>query len=156
VDTVESGRGTVPGLGLLPVATTFAPDKVLAQRSGHCAWLGTDAAGYEIRHGRVERHGGEPLLDEDGCRVDAVLGTSWHGALEHDAFRRALLGWVAERCGRRFAAGTTPFAAAREARLDVLGDLVADHLDTDRLGALIEAGPPPDLPVVRAGVEAHA
>src|SRR3954449_8766905 len=60
-DEVESRRGTVDGLGLLPVTTAFAPDKLLRRPSGHCAWLGTDVAGYEIRHGRPERHGGEAL-----------------------------------------------------------------------------------------------
>ena len=31
----------------------------------------------------------------------------------------------------------TDFAAVREARLDVLGDLVAEHLDTAAVGRLI-------------------
>ncbi|HWF34469.1 MAG TPA: cobyric acid synthase, partial [Solirubrobacteraceae bacterium] len=74
VDEVESGRGAVDGLGLLPVSTTFAPEKLLRRRHGRCSWLGTTAGGYEIRHGRVERHGGEPVLsaedgEPDGCRV---------------------------------------------------------------------------------------
>jgi adenosylcobyric acid synthase len=81
-----------------------------------------------------------------------VLGTSWHGALEHDAWRRALLVEVAAACGRSFTPGATPFARAREARLDALGDLVADHLDTARLGELIEGGPPADLPTIRTEV----
>ena len=63
---------------------------------------------------------------------------------------------MAEQRGRRFAPGTTPFAAAREARLDVLGDLVADHLDTDRLHALIASGPPTGLPVLHAATEVPA
>jgi adenosylcobyric acid synthase len=152
-DDVESGRGVVDGLGLLPVSTRFAPEKLLRRRAGACAWLGTAAGGYEIRHGRVTRHGGEPLLqasdsEPDGCRAGALLGTSWHGALEHDDFRRALLAWVAAARGRRFVPGTRAFAAVREARLDALGDLVADHLDTDRLTALIEHGPPADLPTI--------
>lgn len=156
-DAVESRRGAVDGLGLLPVATAFAPDKLLRRRAGACAWLGTSAGGYEIRHGRPARHGGEPLLHDgdgepDGCRAGAVLGTSWHGALEHDAFRRALLAWVAERRGRRFVPGTRPFAQVREARLDALGDLVADHLDTAALAALIECGAPPDLPTLMTEV----
>jgi adenosylcobyric acid synthase len=50
--------------------------------------------------------------------------------------------------------GTTPFAAAREARLDVLGDLVETHLDTDQLMALIEGGVPADLPRVATEVRA--
>jgi adenosylcobyric acid synthase len=156
-DAVESRRGVVEGLGLLPVWTEFAAEKLLRRRSGRCAWLGTEASGYEIRHGRLTRHGGEPLLHGDdgepeGCRAGAVLGTSWHGALEHDALRRALLAWVAERRGRRFVPGSVAFAALREARLDALGDLVAEHLDTAALAALIEGGVPSDLPTLATEV----
>jgi adenosylcobyric acid synthase len=156
VDDVESGRGGVDGLGLLPVTTEFGREKLLRRRSGRCAWLDTAAAGYEIRHGRVSRHGGEPLLEcdgePDGCRHGAVLGTSWHGALEHDEFRRALLVHLAAARGRAFVPGDTSFASARAARLDVLGDLVAEHLDTARLAELIEAGPPEGLPDIRTEV----
>jgi len=159
VDGVESRRGEVPGLGLLPVTTRFAPDKLLRRRAGSCAWLGTSAGGYEIRHGRVERTGGEPLLagddgEPDGCRVGAVLGTSWHGILERDDLRRALLRWVAAVRARPYRAGTTSFAAAREAHLDALGDLVEEHLDTARLRAMIGSGAPVGLPTVRTEVSA--
>jgi len=157
IDDVESGGGAVEGIGVLPVATTFKRDKLLRRRSGRCPWLDTAVSGYEIRHGRVERHDGDGLLvaddgEPDGCRIGAVLGTSWHGALEHDAFRRALVHWVANARGRRFVPGTGSFAAAREARLDVLGDLVAEHLDTERLTDLIEGGVPSDLPIVATEV----
>jgi len=156
-DDVESRAGTVAGLGLLPVRTTFAPGKLLRRRTGRCSWLGTGASGYEIRHGRVERHGGEAVLaaddgEPDGCREGAATGTSWHGALEHDGFRRALLAHVAAACGRRFVPGTGSFAAAREAHLDTLGDLVADHVDTARLTALIEGGVPAGLPTIQTEV----
>jgi adenosylcobyric acid synthase len=152
-DGVESRRGAVDGLALLPVTTTFAPDKVLRRPSGRCDWLGTEVGGYEIRHGRVTRHGGEALIDRDeGCRVGEVIGLSWHGALEHDAFRRALLAHVAAARGRRFVPGIVPFAAVREAHLDTLGDLIADHVDTARLAELIEDGPPADLPIVETKV----
>jgi adenosylcobyric acid synthase len=156
-DDVESRAGGVAGLGLLPVSTHFDADKLLRRRRGRCAWLDTSAGGYEIRHGRVERRGGERLLEgddgePDGCRAGAVLGTSWHGALEHDAFRRALLAHVAAARGRDFAPGTRAFADVREARLDVLGDLVEEHADTARLAALIEGGVPPGLPTIRTEV----
>jgi adenosylcobyric acid synthase len=156
-DEVESRRGAVAGLGVLPVTTTFAPDKLLRRRSGRSPLLDTEAGGYEIRHGRVERHGGEPLLqaddgEADGCAVGAVLGASWHGALEHDAFRRALLARVAAARGRRFVPGTTSFAAAREERHEALGDLIANHMDTERLAALIEGGAPSDLPTIETEV----
>jgi adenosylcobyric acid synthase len=156
-DRVESRQGTVAGLGVLPVATTFAREKFLRRRSGSCAWLGTAVGGYEIRHGHVERRGGERLLaadcgEPDGCRVGNVAGTSWHGALEHDAFRRALLAHVADVRGRRFVPGAGSFAAAREAHLDVLGDLVADHVDTARLQELIDGGVPAGLPTIQTEV----
>jgi adenosylcobyric acid synthase len=103
--------------------------------------------GYEIHHGVTVADGAEPFLD--GCRSGAVWGTSWHGTMENDSFRRAFLTEVAALAGRDFVpAADTDFAALREARLDVLGDLVAGHLDTDALLSLITGGPPPSLPVI--------
>jgi adenosylcobyric acid synthase len=45
----------------------------------------------------------------------------------------------------------TEFAARRERLLDLLGDLVEEHLDTDALWRLIESGPPDGLPFVPPG-----
>ena len=112
--------------------------------------LGAPVAGYEIHHGIAEvtdpaGYGTEAFLD--GCRRGAVWGTSWHGVLENDEFRRAFLAEVAALAGRDFTpAPGTDFAALRQARLDVLGDLVADHLDTGALSRLIAGGPPPGMP----------
>ncbi len=152
VDDFESCAGAVAALGMLPVATTFAPDKVLRIAAGHSALLDSDVGGYEIRHGRSVLHGGAPLITAadggpEGCAVAGTLGTSWHGLLEHDDARRALLRWVAARRGLDFTpAPAVSFAAERERQLDALGDLVEHHLDTDRLCALIERGVPTNLP----------
>jgi adenosylcobyric acid synthase len=146
-DQVESGAGTVPGLGLLPARATFSPDKQLARPAGSA--YGAAVAAYEIHHGAVtvEDAGAEPFLD--GCRVASTWGTSWHGTLENDAFRRAFLTDVADLAGRKFSpAPDTSFAAVRQAHLDVMGDLVAAHLDTAALIRLIENGPPAGLPVI--------
>jgi adenosylcobyric acid synthase len=43
------------------------------------------------------------------------------------------------------------FAALRERRLDALGDLVEEHLDTDALLRLVESGAPPGLPFLPPG-----
>jgi adenosylcobyric acid synthase len=145
-DQVESGEGTVAGLGVLPARVAFGAEKRLGRPAGSA--YGADVAGYEIHHGiAVLDPGAEPFLD--GCRVGAVWGTSWHGTMENDVFRRAFLAEVAALAGRDFIASPdTDFAAVRQARLDVLGDLVAGHLDTAALCRLIAGGPPPGLPVI--------
>jgi adenosylcobyric acid synthase len=157
-DDVESGAGRVDGLGVLPTHVRFGIDKQLRRPTGTA--YGEVVRGYEIRHGvvtldgrdgragRGEEREAEPFL-ADGCRVGAVWGTSWHGTLENDGFRRAFLAEVAALAASAWRpAPDTDFAALREARLDVLGDLVAEHLDTDAVTRLIADGAPPGLPVI--------
>jgi adenosylcobyric acid synthase len=148
-DDVESRAGTVPGLGLLPADVRFAREKTLGRPEGTA--FGRPVRGYEIHHGVVTvDDGAEPFLD--GARTGSVWGTTWHGALEDDGFRRAFLAEVARVAGRRFvAAPDTDFAAVRERRLDALGDLVAEHADTDALWRLVEDGVPDGLPVLPPG-----
>ena len=150
-DDVESRAGAVAGLGLLPASVRFAAAKTLRRPTGTA--YGTAVTGYEIHHGIVtvaSAGGTEPFLD--GCRLGSVWGTSWHGTLENDAFRRAFLTEVAALAGRDFRpAPDTNFAELREAQLDLLGDLVADHLDTAAVERLIESGAPPGLPVLPPG-----
>ncbi len=153
-DPVESRRGQIDGLGLLPVRVRFGRQKILRRPRGRA--LGAPVAGYEIHHGVAEvtdpeGSGTEPFLD--GCRRGAVWGTSWHGVLENDEFRRAFLAEVAALAGRDFTpAPGTDFAVVREARLDALGDLVAGHLDTAALSQLISGGPVPGLPTLTASL----
>ena len=150
-DDVESRAGTVPGLGLLPARVRFAAAKTLARTSGSA--FGEPVTGYEIHHGVVSADGGDPFLD--GCAAGAVRGTSWHGIFENDGFRRAFLADLAARTGRDFVpAPDVSFAAVRERRYDLLADLVADHLDTDALSALITGGVPASLPAVVAALSA--
>ncbi|QPP09507.1 cobyric acid synthase [Streptomyces bathyalis] len=156
-DEVESRAGTIEGLGLLPVQVRFAHEKTLARPSGRA--LGEHAEGYEIHHGVAEVLGGEAVFSDadgaalDGCRSGAVWGTHWHGSLESDGFRRALLRRVAADAGRTgfVPAPDTSFAALREEQLERLGDLIEEHADTDALLRLIEEGPPPGLPFVAPG-----
>ena len=138
-DDVESGAGTVPGLGLLPSTVIFLAEKTLGRPRGRC--LDSDVIGYEIHQGVVRVEGGEPFLD--GCSVGPVDGTTWHGIFENDEFRRAYLKRLAEATGRRFTpAPDVSFARQRDERLDVLADMVSEHVNTDALLSLIESGPP--------------
>jgi len=147
-DDVESATGGAKGLGLLPASVFFAHDKTLGRPNGR--EYGEPVTAYEIHHGIVDVEGGEPFLD--GCRLGAVYGTLWHGAMENDGFRRGFLADIARRAGREFTpAPDVSFAALRERTLDALGDLVEEHLDTDALWRLIEHGPPAGLPIVPPG-----
>ncbi|MDR1214267.1 MAG: cobyric acid synthase [Propionibacteriaceae bacterium] len=121
------------GLGLLDLSTEFGPDKVLRLHR----------PGYEIHHGRVSL-GPEAQPWPGGARSGAVLGTMRHGELESDQARTELLALA--RPGRP--ASGVSFAAAREARLELLADLIERHCEVDRLLDLIEHGPPPGLPVL--------
>ena len=140
-DPVESGAGRTKGLGLLPVRTRFEHDKTLTRPAG---------TAYEIRHGVTEGDDSFP----GGCRRGIFRGTSWHGIMEDDEFRRAFLTEVAAESGRDFTpAPDTEFAKIRENRLDLLGDLVAEHLDTIAVSTLIECGAPRGLPAVMASLQ---
>lgn len=138
---VEGAAGReVEGLGLLDVVTDFAPEKTLRLPTGEA--LGAPASGYEIHHGRVAIGPGvEEFLG--GARVGNVFGTMWHGSLEGDALRGAFLAAALDR-----PPSAVSFPAAREERLDRLGDLVEQHLDVEALLTLVESGAPTDLPAL--------
>jgi adenosylcobyric acid synthase len=144
-DGVEGEPGAhVDGLGLLDARTDFSAGKTLRLPAGTA--LGAPASGYEIHHGRVTvGDGAEAFLG--GARSGTVFGTMWHGSLEGDAFRGAFLAEVLDR-----APSGVGFAAAREQRLDVLGDLVETHLDVDALLALARDGAPQGLAVLPPGL----
>ncbi|CAM3008300.1 cobyric acid synthase [Skermania piniformis] len=136
VDEVESGAGTVPGLGLLELEVRFAPQKVLRRVSGRAGTIAV--SGYEIHHGRVVRRGDPALLRRsdgipEGSVRDVVTGTHWHGLLECDEFRRRYLREVDRHSGRSgfVVSPDTSVARVRAAQLDLLADLVQQHVDVD-------------------------
>jgi adenosylcobyric acid synthase len=142
-DPVESGAGTVDGLGWLPVDTRFLPTKVTRQRRG-TGW-GRPLTGYQIHHGRISTARPWLALDDGwGAEPDGaaspdgrVLGTTLHGLFESDGFRRAFLAEVARRRGKAYVASETSFPQEREALFDRLADLLEAHLDMAAVDALI-------------------
>lgn len=138
VDLIESGKGEVAGLGLLNLDVEFARAKTLRQASGSVD--GIPVRGYEIHHGQVTRNDDPPLLrDADGHAEGSVRehiwGTHWHGLLESDEYRREFLTQVAAAAHRPgfVVAPDTSVAQVREEQLDVLADLIGEHVDVAAL-----------------------
>jgi adenosylcobyric acid synthase len=141
-DDVESGRGRLDGLGWLEATTVFGPTKVTRQRRGH--GLHQRVSGYQIHHGRVtaptpwirleDAYGDGP----EGAHTGRFYGTTLHGIFEDDGFRAAFLRVVSDR----FTPGGASFAAAREAQLDRLADMLEAHLDLGAVDVLLKEGAP--------------
>ena len=150
---VEGAPGETRGMGCLPVETEFLADKLLDRRTGWCVsgpGKGEAVSGYRMHHGRVAaRSPVEPWLVADdgtvlGWRQGRVAGTTLHGLFEADGFRAAVLRWAADVRGvaEPEGLGTVSFAAARMHRLDRIADALEQHLDMDRLLALVAEGAP--------------
>jgi adenosylcobyric acid synthase len=149
-DEVESGAGTVDGLGLLPVRTRFEQGKITRPRHGTA--LGCAVTGYQIHHGRTASESPWIALDDqwgsqgDGAAdADAgIWGTTLHGLFESDDFRAVFLDTVAGRRGKQFKPSGLSFASARQAQFDRLADLVETHLDMPAVDRLIATADIPE------------
>ena len=135
-DDVESRCGVVDGLGLLAVETRFEADKLLARSSGRA--FDADVEGYQIHHGRVRRAPGgaaTPWLwfdgdaGAEGWSAGEVYGTTLHGLLDSDGFRRAFLAHVASFAGCRYEPDPVPFASRRLEQFDIVADTMEECLD---------------------------
>ena len=152
---VESRSEDVPGLGLLPVVTSFATDKETNQVRGRvladhglleeCQEL--PFAGYEIHMGSTvgDTEGGGPpetppvfgLTERSGRSTDhrdgwlsqdgLVMGTYMHGLFHNTELRRGILQAVARRKGAALRFGADAFDQHRE--YDKLADLLRASLD---------------------------
>jgi cobyric acid synthase len=142
-DEVESATVRLPGLGLLPLSSTFGRDKRLTR--AEAIWLadGTLLKGYEIHHGITvpselsrQKTGmkivarsttGEALGYGDG----RVWGTYIHGIFDADGFRRGFLNEL------RTLKGLPPLAVHPapnlDDELDRLAEAVLANVDLARI-----------------------
>lgn len=94
---VESDEAAVPGLGLLPVVTTFREEKTTKVVDAVTA-QGTRFRAYEIHMGETEKPAdAKPFAYihaiPEGIRLGKCIGTYLHGALENKAVVEELIGF---------------------------------------------------------------
>ncbi len=123
---LEGPPGSVPGLGLLDVATLLAPDKRTAPFSGRDVETEQAVSGYEIHLGRTDGPDrARPWLERDGIGEGAisadgrVRGSYVHGLFSDDGFRRSFLTRI----------GAQPSDLQYESEVDRTLDRLADHLE---------------------------
>ncbi|MHB1927099.1 MAG: cobyric acid synthase [Leptospirillum sp.] len=140
-EKIESSRGWVRGLGLLPFSVRFENDKIarsVVARMRFSPFSNSDGGisairGYEIRHGRTVSHGSNEIFDLYEPDSGALLGSDgltsadgriWggpvHGLFEDDRFRSLFLGQFALREN----VDSTPYRENLESALDRLGERV--------------------------------
>ncbi|MES2609544.1 MAG: cobyric acid synthase [Pseudomonadota bacterium] len=136
--------GNAPGLGLLPLVTTFEPAKTVRRTTARFgvlqgAWAalsGIAASGYEIHHGQTAQH---PAMAAGGdVAREVVPGLAWqngagnvlglylHGLLEDPAALQALFGRE----------GATPVPTL-DAVMEGLARTVDAHFEPGVLNALV-------------------
>ncbi len=161
---VESDAGSVDGLGLLDVETTFAGDKRTVRVEGELLGAGdgtpsalgpagTPLHGYEIHMGRTTLgSGAAPLLrlrGADGSVHDdgavsaapaspaaptAVCGSYVHGIFDHPALGGAFLDGLRAARGLPLRGAT---ATPPDDDIDRLADHVEAHLDAELLERIV-------------------
>jgi adenosylcobyric acid synthase len=129
----EGGPAQFPGLGLLPVSTSFEAKKITRQAAVKSRWPedGHALSGYEIHHGRTALAGqdGEALAEGGaavGWRHRNAAGAYLHGLLASDPWRNAFLNCV--RQDRGFPPQPARTADPLDARLDRWADHVKANL----------------------------
>ena len=135
---IESDTETMPGLGLLPVETVLAGEKVTRQIRFTLPGDDRTGSAYEIHMGRtapLPGHPAEPLArladgTSDGCVAGNCLGTYLHGIADNPLFIDRLLRPFAARLPRT----ELPDARAyKDRQYDLLADRVRRNTDMERL-----------------------
>ncbi|MBJ9225347.1 cobyric acid synthase [Citrobacter braakii] len=158
IDEVESGLGTLPGLGLLNTVTHFAQHKTTTLVEGQMSsslpdWLAGTAGlfvrGYEIHMGETaltEECRSVMTLRKDGGNVadgavtadGLTFGTYLHGLFDSDEFTRALVNGLRERKGLAPLDSTFHYAQYKSQQFDLLADAMRQHIDIEKIYTIMQ------------------
>ena len=136
---IEGEPGTTKGLGLLPVQTVMAKEKVTKWTKGYLGELPVE--GYEIHVGHTQVNG-DPLLHildghikrPEGCRTERVLGTYLHGVFDSVGVVSELLGPIRPDIEWP---ELDSHIAWREQQFDSLADHLRTCIDLNALSSIV-------------------
>ena len=155
---IEDSAGDTAGLGYLPLSTELKADKQLRRVSGELTLLGQKVAvqGYEIHCGesrylipRLEQTNAPlQLIPEstsltapamsfaDGLQSDdgQILGTYLHGLFDSPDACQLILRWAGLNDAKAI-----DINQIREQQLERLADVLAEHLDMQKLQTILDA-----------------
>ena len=145
----ETGE-VVPGIGLLPVTTTFTLSKhrtrargIICSQSGMWEMLGEKkCAGYEIHMGEStvsegQAHAFAKIYNTvdgteymDGCVCGNVAGTYLHGIFDEKEFCDGFINMLGKRCGIATHGGSDmSFEEYKQREYDKLADAIRENMD---------------------------
>lgn len=141
---VEGGE-TTTGLGLLPLQSVMAANKVTRNVRAQSSAFGETLAftGYEIHCGQttfgdesspfahVETSSGR--VERDGIRTESIAATYLHDLFRSDAVRHAFLRDARARAGLPAATEYAPVAATRDSRIERMAAIVEAAMPLDRV-----------------------
>jgi adenosylcobyric acid synthase len=148
------GGGRMRGLGLLPISTTLASEKITQRAEAELLvhelfgekMLCSRASGYEIHLGETEyQTGAKPLLqvtrgDQRQAVIDGatnsdgrVIGTYLHGLFDDDEFRHSFLRAARAACHLAPPDSFAHVKGERESRFDRLAAHVRDAIDLNAI-----------------------
>lgn len=144
-DKIESGRGSMSGLGLLDAETFFEAKKTTAQVLAKAD--GFEVEGYEIHMGQTVTHekqifariyeaNGQSESKEDGAVSSdgKVLGTYLHGVFDNSGWRRHFLNQVRHEKGLApVREAAMPYKEYKNIQYDRLAELLRGHLDIEKI-----------------------
>jgi adenosylcobyric acid synthase len=139
-DGLESSPGDSPGLGLLDLETTLAPEKQLLNVQATLVFDEAKVSGYEIHAGTTSGPGlSRPFLHKSQGEPDGaispdnqVAGAYLHGLFESPEGAQAILRWAGLSEPK-----SLDYHSLREREIDRLADLVENCLDVDYILSLL-------------------
>ncbi len=140
-------KGSLEGLGLLPVETVFGGEKTRRRREGVCAagpFSGAAVTGYEIHMGRTEVSTCAPFFrfsdaEADGAACGNVFGTYLHGLFDSGELTEKLASVLAARKGIEIPSVCPETRRVyRERQYELLAAAVRKSLDMERIRRVME------------------